>query len=364
MTVLLSILYIRVPPPMRNPTARPSMFRKGVGEENKMLGIDVSKSKLASSLVDPKSLLAISSSVITNDATGVDSLLSSIDPKIAWVVEPTGRYSALVVKQATEAGRRVLLAPPRAAKLFLKSNNPRAKTDKIDGRGLALFGLSRPLKPFPQKSENVEHLDQLLSARKGLSRARSSLTQQKNELPYAADALTKAINAVHEQIGQLDKAIHKQVTIHPEFSLVNTLMQIPGVGELTAAAVASRLVSKAFPTPDAFVAYVGLDVGVRNSGKSIGRVKLSKQGDAELRRLLYISALANLRCKKSVFKDRYNQEIARGRKPTAALNIIARKIAHICWALQKHPGPFDASRVYRGQQSVSGNQNLDNQQED
>lgn len=328
-----------------------------------MLGIDVSKSKLDFSFVDPRSLLAISSSVLTNNAAGVDRLLSSIDPKVPWVVEPTGRYSALVVKQATEAGRRVLLAPPRAAKLFLKSNNPRAKTDKIDGYGLALFGLSRRLSPFPQKSENVEHLDQLLSARKGLSKALSSLKQRKEEMPYAADALTKAIDAIHEQIDQLDKSIHKQVTNHPEFSLVNTLMQIPGVGELTAAAVASRLASRTFPTPDAFVAYVGLDVGVRNSGKSIGRVKLTKQGDAELRRLLFMAAMANLRCKQSVFKDRYHQEIARGRKSTAALNIIARKIAHICWALQKNPAPFDASRVYKTPQPSPGDQNLDKRQE-
>jgi len=312
-----------------------------------MLGIDVSKSSLDSSLVDPITRLPLIASHFPNDATGVDRLLSFTDPKVPWVVEPTGRWSALVVKQATQAGRKVLMAPTRAAKLFLKSNSPRAKTDKIDAYGLALFGLSRPLSPFPIKSENVEKLDQLLSARKGLSQSRQSLKLQRDELPHAADALSKAIETIQEQIAQLDKAIHKQVSSDPEFSLVKTLMQIPGVGELTASAVVSRLISRHFPNPDAFVAYIGLDVGVRNSGKSIGRCKLTKQGDAELRRLLFLAAMANLRCTQSIFKDRYQQEIARGRKSTAALNIIARKIAHICWALQKHPGPFDPSRVYR-----------------
>ncbi len=312
-----------------------------------MLGIDVSKSKLDSSLVDPISRLPITASLFPNDSSGIDRLLSSTDPKIPWVVEPTGRWSSLVVRQATQAGRKVLMAPTRAAKLFLKSNNPRAKTDKIDAKGLALFGLSRPLSPFPIKSENVEKLDQLLSARKGLSQSRQSLKLQQQELPHAADALGKAIKSIQEQIEELDRAIHKQVTSDPEFSLVQTLMQIPGIGEITASAIASRLISRHFPNPDAFVAYIGLDVGVRNSGQSIGRRKLTKQGDAELRRLLFIAALANLRCKQSVFKDRYHQEIAKGRKSTAALNIIARKIAHICWALKKNPGPFDPTRVYK-----------------
>src|SRR5712692_7633041 len=88
------------------------------------------------------------------------------------------RYSLHVVKQAQAAGRTVLLAPPRKAKAFLASIQSRAKTDRLDGRGLALFGLSRPLTPYPVKSDTVDELDQLLSARKGLARSLAQLRLQ------------------------------------------------------------------------------------------------------------------------------------------------------------------------------------------
>jgi transposase len=328
------------------------MFRKGVGEEKPMLGIDVSQMKLDCTLVDPISQRRLSYSVVANAPCGVRELLDKIDPSVPWVLEPTGRWSASVVKQATEAGRKVLLAPTKAAQHFLKSNSPRAKTDKLDSYNLALFGLSRPLSAFPIKGEAVEKLDQILSARRGLSHSRQRLRLQRMELPYAADALDKAIEAIQEQINVLDKQIAEQVNSSAQFALARALMQIPGVGLVTAAAIASRLTSRIFAHPDAFVAYIGLDVAVRASGKSIGRVKLTKQGDAELRRLLFMAAMANLRCKESVFKDRYDQEIARGRSSTAALNIIARKIAHICWALSKYGGDFDPSRVYRKAQEA------------
>src|SRR5436309_2206267 len=77
-----------------------------------------------------------------------------------WVIEPTGRYSVFAAKLAQEAGRLVLLAPPRKAKAFLNSLQSRAKTDRLDGQGLALFGLSRSLAPYPIKSQAVEQLDQ------------------------------------------------------------------------------------------------------------------------------------------------------------------------------------------------------------
>jgi len=312
-----------------------------------MLGIDVSKNKLDASLADPGTRTRLWADVVTNDHAGIQKLIDRTDPSIPWVVEPTGRYSALLVKQASEAGRVVLLAPNRAAKLFLKSCNSRVKNDPMDGFGLALFGLSQNLQRFTLKSDAVEQLDQQLSARKSLADALQRLKLQRTELPHAAEALTPAIEALEKQIKVIDKAIRGQVKSDPQFALVKALQTIPGVGPVIAPAIASRLLSKGFATPEALVAYIGLDVAVRESGKSVGRVKLTKQGDAELRRLLYVAAMANLRCKQSVFKDQYSILCKRGRKPREAFNIIARKIAHVCWALNRHGGVFDATRVYR-----------------
>lgn len=310
-----------------------------------MLGIDVSSQVLTTALcLDPQQKPCWEREV-PNSPSGIDQLLALTPKGVPWVVEPTGSYSLLVVQRAQAAGRKVLLAPPRQAKAFLCSVSPRAKTDRLDGRGLALFGHSRPLAPFRLKSENVDQLDQLLSARRGLARARTSLHLQASALPRAKDALLPSIRALEEQLRALDKQIASLAKSDPDFVMVAKLKKVPGIGPVTAAALVSRLHAKQFSHPDQFVAYLGLDVRIRQSGRRRGEIGLTKQGDAELRRLLYVCAQATLRSKDNPFKTQYHKERAKGLPTTGALCAVARKLAHVCWSLHKHQAEYDSDRV-------------------
>src|SRR6476659_7585061 len=136
-----------------------------------MLGIDVSKDTLTCALYDPKTGKFCWEQSVARTAAGIAQLLQRTPPDVAWVLEPTGRYSHTVVETARTAGRQVLLAPTKKAKRYLQSLQDRAKTDRLDGRGLALFAASRPpthpLTPYPLKAPEVEALDQLLLARRG-----------------------------------------------------------------------------------------------------------------------------------------------------------------------------------------------------
>src|SRR4051794_609595 len=116
-----------------------------------MIGIDTSKATLQCALCDPKTREVIWNISTPNSPEGVNALLKKTSPDTSWVIEPTGRYSLSVARQAQEAGREVLLAPPCKAKAYLNSLQSRAKTDKLDAKGLAQFGLSRPLRPYPIK---------------------------------------------------------------------------------------------------------------------------------------------------------------------------------------------------------------------
>jgi transposase len=254
-------------------------------------------------------------------------------------------YSIPVVKAAYAASRIVLLAPPRQARNFLRSIQSRAKTDKLDSRGLALFALSQPLSAYPIKTPMQEQLDQLLSARKGLSRAAATLGQQRDELPHAAQALTCAIAELNAQVKEMDRQIAALTAGAPEMQAAQSLAKVPGIGKVTAAALASRLSGNRFSHPDKLVAYLGLDVGVQQSGKRRGERGLTKQGDAELRRLLFLCASASLRAKDPVFKDQYEREKAKGLPTTAALCAVARKMAKVCWSIARYGTDYDPARV-------------------
>lgn len=322
-----------------------------------MLGIDVSKDTLSCTLLDPLTRHQQWHKEVQNTSSGWKQLLQHTPSSAPWVLEPTGRYSQSVARAAREAGRDVRLAQPKKAQLFLKSVQSRAKTDKLDSAGLALYGLccagtSCELLPYPLKSDMQEELDQLLCARRGLSQSACELQARQRELPRAAKTLEPAVVALKAQIKDADRQIAALTASPkaPELQAVKRLQQVPGIGPVIAATLVSRLTARSFGHSDQFVAYCGLDVRVRQSGKRRGQLGLSKQGEAELRRLLYLAAQASLRAKDSPFTMQYERERAKGLSSTAALCAVARKIARLSWSLVTHGSSYDPQRIYKQNQ--------------
>jgi transposase len=125
-------------------------------------------------------------------------------------------------------------------------------------------------------------------------------------------------------------------------AVVARLQTVPGVGPITATKVAVCLASTAFERADQFVAYIGLDLRVRDSGQRT----LSKRGDAELSRLLYVCAQAQRRCRvPTPFHAQYERERAKGLSTTAALCPVARTLARTCYSVVKHETTYDPARV-------------------
>ncbi len=210
-----------------------------------MLGIDVSKATLTGTLVVARDQRPLWEMTVPNNAVGIARLVQRTTPECPWVVEPTGLYSRAVVQQGSAAGRAVLMAQPKRAKADLASVQPRAKTDRVDSHGLALYGLAATLRPYPVKSEAMERIDQLLAARKGISRSLASLRQQRAVLPHAVAPLTAAITALTHEQAEIDRQIAAataaDAAVH---TVVHALDGVPGIGPVTANAVASCLTTK------------------------------------------------------------------------------------------------------------------------
>ena len=310
-----------------------------------MLGVDVSKAELHGTWRDPETQAIGWQGVVPNSAAGIRQLLRRV-PSGAVVVEPTGRYGEALIRATQAAGREVLLATPRKARAFLWAAQPRAKTDRVDSAGLALYGLSGRLRPYLLPSATVDQVRQLLTARRGLSQSLTTLRLQQASLPAAADALAPAITTLADQVKALDDRLAGLVQAAPDLTPAAALRTVPGIGPVTSAALAACLVDKRFTQPDQFVAYVGLDIRVHQSGRRRGRFGLSKHGDAELRRLLYLAAKAATQTKHDqTFARRYAREQAKGLAKTAALNAVARKLAKVAWSIVAHTTTYDPARV-------------------
>lgn len=120
------------------------------------------------------------------------------------------------------------------------------------------------------------------------------------------------------------------------------LDSIPGVGEATAAALLAEVPDiKEYRNARQVAAFAGLVPRERQSGGSIrGRVRLSKIGNARLRRALYFPAVTALRC--SPFFQRWAAGLRqRGKSKMAVIGAVIRKLIHLAYGVLKTGKPFD-----------------------
>lgn len=126
-----------------------------------------------------------------------------------------------------------------------------------------------------------------------------------------------------------------------------SLSSVPEFGAKTVAVLRSEVGDVArFARGDQLVAYAGLDVRVRESGKLKGQRKVSKRGSGVLRRALYMAAMQSLRMKQSAFGDYYRHLVGHGLSKMSALMAVMRKMLLVMYGLLKNGGVYDPSKVW------------------
>ena len=94
------------------------------------------------------------------------------------------------------------------------------------------------------------------------------------------------------------------------------------------------------------VAYAGLDIEVKQSGKSKGQAKLSKRGSGRIRRILYMAVVRCIRLKDSAFGAYYHHLVARGLPRRAAMMAVMRKMLMVAYRLLKTQEAYDPAKVF------------------
>lgn len=94
---------------------------------------------------------------------------------------------------------------------------------------------------------------------------------------------------------------------------------------------------------DAFVAFTGLDPRPDDSGQHRGKRRISKRGPSELRRLLYVAAMAAKKTR--VWKALFEHYQEKGLSGTEAIVILARRIARTAWSMYTYKTDFGPARL-------------------
>jgi len=280
---------------------------------------------------------------IRNDRGDIDRWLKSFAAgATAIAVEATNDYHELVVERARHLGFTVYLISGYQLKYYAKSLNTRMRTDAVDAQLLARF-LEREiddLRPYEPRSSEHQRLIRLLKRRALLVKQRQQLSQSFAGLAELRASVRSVRSRQQQLIVLIERRLHqlaRQLGWQHDLARLRTA---PGIGPLNALALCAAYHSGQFIHRDAFVAFLGLDVRTKDSGKHKGRRKLTKNGESEYRRLLHNAAMAATK-KGRYFHEEYLRLQARGLCKIAALVVIARKIARVAFGLLQNQTTFD-----------------------
>ncbi|HVJ23327.1 MAG TPA: transposase [Burkholderiales bacterium] len=299
-------------------------------------GVDVSRRTLDTALEGDTQVRQID-----NRLAPIRRWLHSLPEGCAIGVESTGNLHQLLVRTAIAAGRTVYVLNARDLAHYARALGRRAKTDRLDAQ-LILRYLQREhehLHPYHLPSARQTEIAELIGRRHRVVKAQGALQQSFTSSSHRPRALGRTLRAFEALIAELDARLQALVaeedTLHSAATHLRTMV---GFGPLLSASMAHAVKRHPFKNADAFIAYIGYDPRVRDSGQWRGRRFLSKRGPAELRRLLFTAAMSA--CKTKLWQPFYQRYRARGLSTTAALVVLARKLARIAFSIVRHNVDF------------------------
>jgi len=344
---------------------------RGNGEEH-WVGLDVSKATFdaALALSDQRfpstPVRALPWKAFPRTREGVAAFLAWLNEqvpkaKVRVIMEATGKYSVELTTWLL--ARRPTLRPaienPKNTKAFIDSLNQRNRTDGLDARGLAFYGVERRPAPYEPLSKARQELRELSRCRDRLVAQRTALKnrlREKSSSKIVRRMQTRQRRQLDEDIAKLEaemkRVINEDEDFKRDFELLNTIV---GVGPITAMTILAEIGDlRRFERARQLTAYAGVTPRVIESGTSVrGKTRMCKRGNERVRHALYLSAMATLNTKGpnslSIVHQRLCEE---GKEGKAALGAVMRKQLTVMRAVLISGKPYDPA--FRGCGKPSG----------
>jgi transposase len=310
------------------------------------LGIDVSKSQLHMVLLQNEKPAA--RKAVNNNAHGFEQLASWLKNRkcgdLHACLEATGIYGEAIAEYLHDQGHTVSVVNPVQIKAYGRSAMVRTKTDDVDALIIAEFcKAQRPLAWAPAPLE-IRKLRALVRRRETLS---EMITAETNRLESALstevrNSITSHIEFLKRSLKELEDEMKDHLNSHPAVrDVVDKLDEIPGFGPLTAMKVVAETNGfSVCETSRQIVAYAGLNPRHYQSGNVSRRGRISKVGNASLRKALYFAALSAKR-HSQYFRPFVERLEAAGKRPKVIITAIMRKLLVLAHALVSNGSRFN-----------------------
>jgi transposase len=301
--------------------------------DKKEFGIDVAKDWL--DICDGSEVIRIE-----NQQSAIKTFIETLPSASTMAIESTNTYHELIVELAIAAKHTVYLVDAYRLSRYRDAVGMRAKTDANDAILLRRYLRSekQQLVAFKPMPRSVKRLNRLLKARAKLAQLKTAMGLSLAGVAELASMRKSLLNRLDKAMATIDKRLLDCITLAGYKDDYRRCLGIPGIGPINAAALVALYHRGYFSKSDAFIAFMGLDVRVRESGYFKGRRKLTKKGDPEIRRLLFNAARAGAKTKQ--WNAYYLAMRERGHSTTATAVALSRKIARLAFALMKNQSEY------------------------
>lgn len=295
-----------------------------------VLGIDISKNSLDAHLLPDGHSWHVKTDP-TSLAKWVKQLPDGID--IA-VMEATGRYHNIPAAALAKANIPIAIVNPKRVKGFAKALGQQAKTDAVDARTIAQFGLAVQPTPRPLPDETQALLAELVTRRHQLLETRKAeeCRLKTTTARLICRNIVTSIRWLNKQIKKIEQQIDEQIQNSPIW-LVNRelLLSVPGIGPVNAYALIALLPELGTLSGGEIAALLGVAPFPNESGKWKGK-RFIRGGRANIRAIFFPAALAASRCN-PILREFYQRLLDKGKAKKVALTALMRRLIVILNAI-------------------------------
>ena len=325
------------------------------------VGIDVDSKTLKSNfsvIDDQQAVRVFSSRQFNNSPSGyaqIDSWIKKYrrDKALRTVVnmEASGVYHENCAHYLHKKDYWVSVILGNKANQYLKMIGD-SKNDKIDAKGLARMGAEQHLRRWKPAPNFYLKLRELTRFRAEQQKKKTAEKSQLHALEHSAykDSWVvgkhkQAIKRYTKQIKQAEQRINAHLATNPtaKRKIAQVCSKLKGVGQLTVAVmVAETFGFKQFENYPQLLSFSGYDVVENQSGRRVGKTKISKKGNSHIRGALFFPALNVVRFKVPEFVAFYDRLSPKhGKLKMKTYVAIQKKLLVLIYTLWKNDAVYD-----------------------
>jgi transposase len=265
-------------------------------------------------------------------------------PQVHACLEATGPYSEDLALYLYQHGHRVSVVNPAQIKAFGQSELRRNKDDQPDAGLIRRFCEKQQPAAWTPLPAPVRELQALTRHLENLHETRQQQLNrlEGNKTKGVVKSLRKLVAYLDTEIARTEKQIEDHIDNHPDLKgRCQLLESIPGIGKRTAAKLLAEIddISQ-YKSARQVAAYAGLTPKNNRSGTIRGKTRLSKTGNARVRKALFLPAMTAKRYN-PIVRSFCLRLASHGKSKMQIIGAAMRKLIHIVFGVLKSGQNFD-----------------------